>query len=69
LEEFTQVDKWLGERRIDGKDVTSHQRLREVLGQLGLKECQQSEDIRFVIQENPWVYQYTSTQMTYWTKL
>lgn len=69
LEEYTQIDKWLGGRQINGKDVTTYEALREVIGGLGLKELKNPEDIRFVIKDNPWVYQYTNAQMTFWIKL
>lgn len=37
LEEYTSMDKWLGGRSINGKDVTTYETLREVIGGLGLK--------------------------------
>lgn len=69
LEEYTNLEKWLGGRRIDGKDVTTYESLREVTAALGLKELKGAEDIRFVIKDNPWVYQYTNAQMTFWIRL
>lgn len=53
----------------DGKPVTTQEGLRNILGQHGFKELQAPEDVRFVIKENPWVYQYTLANVTFWQKL
>lgn len=37
LEEYTGIDKWLGGRQINGKDVTTYEALREITAGLGLK--------------------------------
>ena len=34
----------------------------------GFKQIKDSEDARFVIKENEWVYQYTLANVTYWQK-
>ncbi len=68
LLEYTKLEKWLGGYEKEGKPVSTHSRLKEVLTGLGLKEERPSEDVQFVIRENPWVYQYTSAQFTYWIK-
>lgn len=69
LEDFTPKDKWIGGYLKDGKPVTTQDGLRNILGQHGFKELQAPEDIRFVIKENPWVYQYTLANVTFWQKL
>jgi hypothetical protein len=61
LEEFTSIDKWLGGKEINGKEVTTYQGLKELLKELGLKEIKEPEDLQYVIQENPWVYQYAKS--------
>ena len=69
LEDFTPKDKWIGGYLKDGKPVTTQDGLRNILGSHGFKELQAPEDIRFVIKENPWVYQYTMANVTFWQKL
>ncbi len=35
---------------------------------IGLKEAANPDNIPFVVKENLWVYQHTSSNMTYWIK-
>lgn len=37
LEEFTPIDKWLGGKQINGKDVTGYERINQIFTELGLK--------------------------------
>ena len=69
LEEYTPKEKWIGGYYKDGKPVTTPEGLRNILGAHGFKELHQPEDVRFVIKENAWVYQYTSANMTFWKKV
>ena len=69
LAEYTPKEKWIGGYVKDGKAVTTPEGLREVLGSHGFKELHQPEDVKFVIKENPWMYQYTTANMTFWKKI
>lgn len=66
--ETTPIEKWIGAREIDGKEVPSYHALRELMEKQGLKEIRESQDVRFVHRENPWVFAYVSSQVTYWGK-
>lgn len=52
----------------NGKEVTTTEGLRQVLGTNGFVELCPSEDIRFSIKDNDWVYQYTLACATFWLK-
>lgn len=67
LEEFTPKGKWIGGYYKDGKPINTQEGLRNVLGHNGFKELGE-EDVRFVIKENMWVFQYTLANVTYWKK-
>lgn len=69
LEEYTPKEKWVGGYYKEGKGVSTQEGLRGILGSHGFKELQQPEDVRFVIKENAWVYQYTLANMTFWKKI
>lgn len=40
--------------------------LRRILESRGLKRSRESENIRFVIKVNEWVYEYTLANATFW---
>lgn len=42
LEEYTKVDHWLGGKNVNGKDVSTYERLREILTSAGVKELKNS---------------------------
>lgn len=67
LESFTPEDKWLGGKVVDGKEVSSYAGLKEALQLVGLKEAREGDELQFVKQENPWVYQLSGAQLTFWS--
>lgn len=69
LEEYTPKEKWIGGYVKDGKPVTTQEGLKNILCSHGFKELCQPEDVRFVIKENQWVFQYTLANVTYWKKI
>lgn len=68
LEEYTPQSKWVGGYFEEGKPVTTHDGLKRILGKEGFTEIKDSENIRFVIKENFWIYQYTVSNATFWQK-
>lgn len=52
----------------EGKEVTTTEGLRKILGANGFEELCASQDIRFSIKDNDWVYQYTLACATFWIK-
>lgn len=50
------MENWLGGKQVNGKDLTTYDALKQLMPTLGLKELQEPEDVRFVIQKNLWVY-------------
>jgi hypothetical protein len=69
LEEWTPKEKWIGGYYKDNKPVSTPEGLNNILCQHGFKQLIQPEDIRFVIKENLWVYQYTLANVTFWKKI
>ena len=68
LKEYTPEEKWIGGKVINGKNVSTYDSLKQMLAKVGIKEVRSPDDIRFVIKENNWVYQYTLAHVTYWIK-
>ena len=68
LEEFTPKEKWVGGYLENGKAVTTNEGLTNILGKSGFEELKSSEDLRFSIKENDWVFQYTLAWATFWRK-
>ena len=68
LEEYTPKEKWVGGYIEDGKPVTTNEGLNRVLTKAGFEELCPSEDLRFSITDNDWVYQYTLAWGTFWHK-
>ena len=68
LEQFTPHDKWIGGFMENGKPVTTNEGLARNLTKVGLKELCPSENIRFSIKDNDWVFQYTLACATFWVK-
>ena len=68
LEQFTPKDKWVGGYIENEKPVTTTEGMGRILTKLGFKELCPSEDIRFSIKDNEWVFQYTLACATFWVK-
>ena len=69
LEEYTPKEKWVGGYYdSDKKPVQTQDGLKTLLTPLGFKGIKENEDIRFVIKENDWVYQFTMANMTFWQR-
>ena len=69
LEEYTPKEKWIGGYYdSDKKPVHTQDGLKALLSPLGFKGIKENEDVRFVIKENDWVYQFTMANMTFWQR-
>lgn len=64
--ETTPIEKWIGGRVIDGKETPTYHGLKNLMQAQGMKEVKDCEDVRFVHKENPWVFAYVSSHVTYW---
>lgn len=51
---------------IDGKETPTYHGLKNLMQAQGMKEVKDCEDVRFVHKENPWVFAYVSSHVTYW---
>lgn len=67
LEEFTDVEKWIGGYRKDGEPYSTLQGLKDLLSdEFSLVE--NPKNVTFVIRETSRKYQHTIAQMTIWRK-
>ena len=67
LDEFTEVDKWVGGYRKDGEPFTTLDGLKEILAK-NFELIDEPKDVPFVIRETARKYQHTIAQMTIWRK-
>ena len=67
LEEFTELDKWVGGYRKDGEPFTTLDGLKEILKN-DFELIDEPKDVPFVIRETSRKYQHTIAQMTIWKK-
>ncbi|MDM8158336.1 5-histidylcysteine sulfoxide synthase [Labilibaculum sp. K2S] len=67
LEEFTEVDKWVGGYRKDGEPFTSLDGLKDILRE-HFDLLDEPKDVPFVIRETSRKFQHTISQMTIWRK-
>ena len=67
LEEFTDLDKWVGGYRKDGEPYTTLDGLKEILKE-HFDLLDEPKDVPFVIRETSRKYQHTIAQMTVWRK-
>ncbi|WP_320019256.1 5-histidylcysteine sulfoxide synthase [Labilibaculum manganireducens] len=67
LEEFTEVDKWVGGYRKDGEPFTSFDGLKNILRE-HFDLLDEPRDVPFVIRETSRKFQHTIAQMTIWRK-
>lgn len=69
LEEYTPKERWIGGiYDSEKKPVKTQDGLKAMLTPMGFKEIRENENVRFVIKENEWVYQFTMANVTYWQK-
>ena len=68
LEQFTPKEKWVGGYLENGKPVSTNEGLARILSKASFSELCPTEDIRFSIKDNEWVYQYTLACATFWVK-
>ena len=68
MSEYTDPSKWIGGILEEGTPVSTQEGLRRALTARGFAEQAPEENILFVIQENDWVYQYTTANATFWVK-
>lgn len=69
LAEYTPKTRWLGGIYENQQQITTQFGLKRTLEPQGFDELQPNENLRFVIKENDWVYQYTLANATFWKKL
>jgi len=67
LEEFTDVENWVGGYRKNGEPFKTLDGLKENL-QTHFELLEEPKDIPFVIRETARKYQHTIAQMTIWRK-
>ena len=66
LEEYTEVEHWLGGYKVNGENFGTLDGLQEALG--GHFELKSRQDIPFVIRETQRKYQHSVAEMTVWQK-
>ncbi|WP_421919549.1 5-histidylcysteine sulfoxide synthase [Marinifilum sp.] len=67
LEEFTELENWLGGYRKDGEPYSTLQGLKDLLSDRFEMLCE-PKDVPFVIRETSRKFQHTLAQMTVWQK-
>lgn len=67
MEEFTDLEKWVGGYRKDGEPFTTLDGLKELLKE-HFDLLEEPKDVPFVIRETSRKYQHTIAQMTIWRK-
>lgn len=65
-EEYTAKEKWIGGYKRDGKNITTLDGLKEILGKAFT--LIETKDVPFVIQETVRKHQHTIAQMTIWER-
>jgi len=67
LEEFTEMEQWVGGYRKDGEPYTTFDGLKDLLSNR-FELLEEPSDVPFVIRETSRKYQHTIAQMTIWRK-
>jgi len=67
LEEFTDKEKWLGGKKVDGENVTTLMGLQDTLAPHFIQQGE-AQDVEFVIRETARKFQHSVAQMSVWRK-
>jgi len=67
LEEFTDKEKWLGGKKVDGENVATLQGLTDTLAPV-FSQQGEAQDVEFVIRETARKFQHSVAQMSVWRK-